>query len=106
MHSPLLLSLEDCLEINSPQGKEYAVTSRRFYGLSFCRSGKITYTQRKQISDRLSGSPDHAINEEKYVSDPSCAVILPKGADYRLYCNKSGSFPLINFLCDGERKSP
>lgn len=57
---------------------------RKSYGLSFCKSGKITYIQ----------------NGKRYVSDENCAVLLPKSASYKILRQETGIFPIINFDCD------
>lgn len=67
----------------SPKGKEEKIDDRPCYGLSLCYDGQITYHY-------------DGVN---YVSQPDCAIILPKGKTYTLYRNKEGHFPLINFDC-------
>lgn len=67
--------------VTSHQGRRETITKRQHYGLSFCIDGKITYTH----------------NGTEYVSDRSCAIVLPMGETYQLYGNKSGTFPVINF---------
>ena len=69
----------------SKKGREFSMENRKYFGLSFCISGQITYEQ----------------NEKKYVSNSSNAVILPKNATYKLYGDKEGLFPVINFECAG-----
>ena len=71
----------DVCTVNSVQGENTKITNRISYGLSFCRSGKITYIH----------------NGKKYVSTKEYAVIHPKGQSYDLCRDKSGVFPLINF---------
>ena len=56
---------------------------RPTYGLSFCKSGQITYT----------------MNGKQFVSAPDCAVLLPQGGHYALHGDKDGVFPVINFDC-------
>ncbi len=58
---------------------------RPFFGLSFCTKGKIRYVHKGK----------------EYISVPGVAVILPEGAEYELYNDEDGVFPLINFFCDG-----
>ena len=69
--------------VSSQKGKFAKTSNRRYYGLSFCLSGQITYTH----------------NGKEYVSDPNHAIILPKGQSYTLYGDKSGDFPVIDFDC-------
>lgn len=61
----------------------YSTKCRRNYGLSFCSNGQLTYHH----------------NGAEYISDRSHAILLPKNAEYWLYGNKPGYFPLINFEC-------
>lgn len=75
--------ISDVLTVHSEKGRHYEMTGRELYGLSFCKEGKITYIQ----------------NGVTYVSDPCCAVILPKGGTYRIKRDKTGIFPVINFDC-------
>lgn len=80
-----LTELEDILTIESPKGRALEIKNRESWGLSFCAAGKITYRH----------------NGKKFVSDKSCAVLLPKGESYSLSGEESGLFPLINFECTG-----
>lgn len=70
--------------VYSKKGYSEENKNRISYGLSFCKSGKITYV----------------LNGEKYISDSKYAVILPKGASYKILRQETGSFPVINFECD------
>lgn len=79
------VKIYDVATVHSERGRAFSMENRVCFGLSFCKSGQITYTQ----------------NGKEYVSDNSKAVLLPKGAYYNLYCNKTGDFPLINFDCEG-----
>lgn len=78
--------IEEVIRIPSPHGRYLSMKERPFWGLSFCESGKIVYTQ----------------DGVETVSDPAHAVLLPQGASYTLYGAESGSFPLVNFYCDGD----
>lgn len=80
----IVTKIDEVLTVSSPKGRYVEMKDRWCYGLSFCSSGKITYTH----------------NGVNYVSDKSCAVILPKGQSYTLYGNESGFFPVINFECE------
>lgn len=70
--------------VYSKKGCSEENRNRISYGLSFCKSGKITYV----------------LNGEKYISDSECAVILPKGTSYKILRQETGFFPVINFECD------
>lgn len=85
MNSIIVTKIEDISVVNSKKGNIFTMDDRQCYGLSFCKSGQITYEQ----------------NGIRTVSDTSHAVILPKGACYTLYRDKTGEFPLINFNCTG-----
>lgn len=80
----IVTDIEKPLTVFSKKGRRLQMANRPCYGLSFCISGQITYVQ----------------DGQRYVSNPSCAVLLPRGASYSLYGDKSGMFPLINFQCD------
>lgn len=69
--------------VYSEKGRYDKMTNRKSYGLSLCESGQITYLQ----------------DEKEYVSEPNCVVILPKGGNYEIRGDKTGSFPVINFDC-------
>lgn len=73
----------DIRTISSPKNRQVHIQNRPFYGLTFCRNGRITYTH----------------NGNSYVSAPGHAILLPKGQTYSLYGNETGEFPLINFQC-------
>jgi len=81
----ILTDIQEIITIHSEKGRKVTMKNRQYYGLSFCRSGKITYTHK----------------DKKFISDKTCAVFLPKGKDYSLYGNEEGLFPLINFECEG-----
>lgn len=76
--------IEPPIMVHSQKGRTFKMQNRKFFGLSLCISGQITYT----------------MNGKKYVSDKSSAVILPKGADYSLFGDREGIFPVINFDCE------
>ncbi len=73
------------LTVFSERGRQVEMKDRKSYGLSLCISGQITYTHQGR----------------QYVSTPDNALLLPKGATYRLYGNRQGSFPVLNFDCLG-----
>lgn len=78
----VITDINEIVTIYSQKGRKFKSLCRRSYGLSFCRSGSITYK----------------INDRCVISDPSCAVILPYGGCYTLSGTKTGYFPLINFM--------
>lgn len=67
------------------RGRRQRTENRPCFGLSFCESGQLTYTQ----------------NGQTIVEEPSCAVLLPKGATYTLHGDCDGMFPVVNFECEG-----
>lgn len=81
----VVTSVDGVATVYSEKNRVLNMVDRPWWGLSFCIDGKITYTH-KGVD---------------YVSDQSCAVILPKGASYRLFGSETGRFPLINFQCKG-----
>ncbi len=80
----VITHIQDAYVVNAYPGKRIAINNRQWYGLSFCESGKITYTHRGM----------------KTISTPKVAVILPMHETYELYNNEGGDFPLINFYCE------
>ena len=80
----VITKIHQPITIFSEKGRIDSTENRRCYGLSFCISGQITYTQ----------------NEKTCVSNSSNVVLLPKNATYKLHCDKEGLFPVINFECD------
>lgn len=77
----VITHIDDVFMVPSGKGRFVNMEHRVDYGLSFCKSGQITYTQ--------NGTPT--------VSNKECAVILPQGGSYKLYGDEAGVFPLINF---------
>lgn len=75
----------EVITVRQIKGAAAEIKKRPSYGLSFCCEGQITYT----------------LDGVDYISDPNCAIILPKERTYSLRVDKSGYFPLINFDCDG-----
>ncbi len=73
----------EVVTVRQVKGVSSEIKGRPNYGISFCYEGQLTYT----------------LEGESYISEPKCAIILPKGATYTLHCEKSGYFPLINFDC-------
>lgn len=83
LNSITVTEIKEMFTVMSPHGKTTEITDRKYFGLSFCIDGQITYT----------------IDGKKVVSDKNKAVILPKGRSYSLHRDKTGSFPVINFDC-------
>lgn len=83
LHRIAIVAIDDILTVSSPRGRHFEMKDRENYGLSFCRSGRITYRHRGQ----------------EYISDREHAVLLPMGASYSLYGSETGEFPIINFRC-------
>lgn len=78
-----ITDIKGVFTVFSPRGRFAKIENRKSYGLSFCTDGQITYT--------------HNGNEIK--SDKNYAVILPKGQTYTLHGDKTGRFPVIDFMC-------
>jgi len=72
------------MTITFPKGTVTNIVSRDSYGLSLCLEGRLTYYHKG----------------ESFVSDPNHVVFLPKGENYTIKGEKTGTFPVINFLCD------
>lgn len=82
--SMIITGIEPPMVVHSEKDKRVDITNRRWFGLSFCLSGQITYE----------------MNGKFFVSNGQCAVLLPKGGTYTLTGNKEGLFPVINFYCE------
>ena len=78
-----ITDIKDIFTVFSPKGRFAKIENRKSFGLSFCIDGQITYTH----------------NGNKIISDKNHAVILPQGQTYTLYGDKTGNFPVINFVC-------
>jgi len=76
--------IQNAATIHSEKGRYFEMTNRPTWGLTFCFSGRITYT----------------MNGVQYISDKHSAILLPQGGSYSLFDNEEGLFPLINFTCD------
>lgn len=79
----VVTEITDAIAVHSPKGRFYKMTDRKYYGMSFCKEGQITYTH----------------NGKKIVSDNKHIIILPQGQSYTLRGDKTGIFPVINFTC-------
>ena len=76
--------IEESVTVHFLKGKTVHMTNRRCYGLSFCSSGQLTYTQ----------------NGKQLVSDPSHAILLPMNGTYSIFGDREGYFPVLNFSCE------
>ena len=74
------------MTVNSPGDRYEKMTSRTWYGLSFCESGQITYT----------------VDGKDFVSKPGTVIYHPKGSTYTIRGDKKGVFYVINFDCAGD----
>jgi len=77
----------DVLPVFQPQGKRVTIENRKSYALSFCKSGKITYTH----------------NGKSYQSETDSVIFHPQGESYLLSCTEGGEFPLIEFYLQDKR---
>ncbi len=71
----------EAITIVQPKKRKQQIINRQYYGISFCKSGKITYIHKGQ----------------QYISDQTHAIFHPKNTSYLLICNEPGDFPIINF---------
>lgn len=83
-NSITVTDITDMYTVKSRVGQSVSIEKRKYYGISLCKSGKVTYTH----------------NGKRYVSHQGNAVILPQNATYRLHNDIGGEFPVINFTCD------
>lgn len=77
--------VEEPATVHFLKGKTVQMKNRRCYGLSFCSSGQLTYTQ----------------NGKQFLSDPDHAVLLPLNGTYSIFGDREGYFPVLNFSCEG-----
>ena len=80
----IITSIETPIVVHSEKGRTFQMKDRPCYGLSLCASGQITYT----------------MNEKRYVSNQTNAILLPQSGAYSLYGDKEGTFPVVNFNCE------
>ena len=79
----VITDITELITVHNTRGKVSHIQNRRAYGLTFCTSGQIRYMQ----------------DGEEILETPTYAVILPMGKSYDLRTERSGDFPVINFLC-------
>ena len=79
----VITEVSDAITVLSKKGITSKMKDRRYYGISFCTHGQITYTHKGK----------------DYISDNKHIIIIPKGQSYSLKCDKAGAFPVINFSC-------
>lgn len=66
------------------KGEVFHMCDRPSFAVSFSISGgKLTYIH----------------NGQKFISDPTHAILLPAEQTYELHCNTAGKFIVINFSC-------
>lgn len=79
----IITDIDSVQTISRTKGQNSQIVERKWYGLSFCLEGQLTYFH----------------NGHCFVSAPGYAVLLPKGKTYSSSTDRSGQFPLINFQC-------
>lgn len=85
LRNVVITKINEAYTVYSAKGRSEQMRNRKTYALTLCTEGQITYTQ----------------NENEYVSHRNTAIILPKGGNYLIRGDKTGSFPVINFECSG-----
>ena len=86
LEKAVVMNIDSFLVVESRRGVDEWMKNRIYYGLSFCKSGRIVYEK------------DGVFTE----SDHTKAILLPQGETYRLHREVPGEFPVINFLCEAE----
>lgn len=79
----IITDIDSIQTISRTKDQNSQIVERKWYGLSFCLEGQLTYFH----------------DGHSFVSAPGYAVILPKGKTYSSRTDRSGQFPLINFQC-------
>ncbi len=80
----VITNIYPAVTVFSRKGRKEITENRKYWGLSFCINGQISYTH----------------NGKTFISNPSTAILLPKSATYSINGDKEGLFPVINFDCD------
>lgn len=73
LNSITVTEIKEMFTVMSPALGNAKITDRKYFGLSFCIDGQITYT----------------IDGKEVVSDKNKTVILPKGKSYTLHGDKN-----------------
>ena len=81
----IVTEIEEPVTVHFAKGKTVHMKNRRCYGLSFCSSGQLTYTQ----------------NGRHFLSDANHAILLPQNGTYSIFGDREGFFPVLNFRCEG-----
>lgn len=81
----VISDVDRVFSVTFTNGKRSTVSERATFGISFCTEGKIVYTHKGK----------------QYIEDKNHAVLLPMGESYSLLGKENGSFPVINFSCEG-----
>lgn len=79
----IITDIDSIQTISRIKGQNSQIVQRKWFGLSFCLEGQLTYFH----------------NGRSFVSASGYAVLLPKGKTYSSRTDRSGQFPLINFQC-------
>ncbi|MBQ7867001.1 MAG: AraC family transcriptional regulator [Clostridia bacterium] len=80
----VLKEITDVHTYHYTRGETAQITNRKWFGLSLCSRGQMTYTHNGKI----------------FVSTPGHATFLPQGQSYTLRCDRDGDFHVINFTCE------
>lgn len=84
MKNIIITSIKTPITVYTSKSHSFEMKNRPTYGIAFCAEGSICYYH----------------NGKKYISDKTCAVILPKGQSYKLKGQEEGVFYLIDFECE------
>ena len=79
----VITNITNVFTVRLEKGDLLKMKNRSTFGLTLCHEGQITYIH----------------NGTEIISDRDHAVFLPQGQSYTIRCDKSGSFPVINFTC-------
>lgn len=79
----VVTSVNEFATVSYKKGTEITVNKRKYSAVTFCMEGQRIYCQ----------------NGIEYSSDPGHVIFLPQGQGYKIYANKNGIYPVINFLC-------
>ena len=77
----VITDITEVITVYSEKGRCTEMKNRRYYGLSICTEGRITYTH----------------NGVSFVQDKNHPIFLPKGKSYSLHTDVGGVFRVINF---------